>query len=312
MADNPPVWGGGARIEPERTRRAEGFFRPARGVRLYRCEWSPERSGSARAPGALLVLLHGFAEHCRRYDELSEFLVQRGHVVCRFDARGHGRSSGQRGYIRQHQDYVEDLCAYVRLVHEREPERQLALIGHSNGGLIAIRALQHGLPCVSALVVTNPLLRLCPARRPVPDALAQMLSWAAGRLPLRHGLRPADLTHEPSALAAVRRDRWVHGKTTPRWYWSATLAGRAALEQAGSLTLPLLVVVGEQDGVVEPQAAKDFYERAASHDKQLISRPGEYHEVLNETDRLGLFALMADWLNSRRLELRAPQPALRP
>ena len=240
--------------------------------------------------------MHGFAEHCRRYDEFAEYLLASGIGVSRFDARGHGRSSGQRGYVARFEDYVEDLQEFVRQVSERSPECPLVLLGHSNGGLIAIRAVQEGLPGVRGLVVSNPLVALRAARKPVPDALARVLSWGAGRLPLPNGVRPQDLTREPAILAALLQDPWIHRVGTPRWYWSMTMAGRAALADAERVTLPLLAVVGELDPLVDPRGVLEFYERAASLDKQLITRRGELHEVLNEMERRSLFALIQDWL----------------
>jgi len=290
MADKQFVAVPLAHTGPSGARRSEEYFERPSGVRLYLCHWH------AASPGPHLVLMHGFAEHCRRYDELSEYLLGHGIGVSRFDARGHGRSSGQRGYVARFEDYVEDLQAVVRHTAELSPERPLGLLGHSNGGLIAIRAVQQGLPGVRGLVLTNPLLELRAARKPVPDPLARLLSWGAGRLPLPNGVRPGDLTHDPAILGALLQDPWVHRVGTPRWYWSATLAGRAALAEAERVTLPLLAVVGELDPLVEPRGVTQFYERVASADKRLITRRGELHEVLNETDRRELFGLIQVWL----------------
>jgi alpha-beta hydrolase superfamily lysophospholipase len=83
---------------------------------------------------------------------------------------------------------------------------------------------------------------------------------------------------------------------TPRWYWSATLAAREALADAQRVTLPLLVVQGELDPIVEPSNVAEFYERAGARDKQRLVRAGELHEVLNELDRVELFGTIADWI----------------
>jgi lysophospholipase len=276
--------------------RIEGQLERAAGVRLYYCNWLPPAAGRA-APRPIAIVMHGFAEHCRRYDELAEALCARDIGVCRFDARGHGRSSGQRGYVRQYSDYIDDLAAFVDYIAELYPDRPLALLGHSNGGLIAIRALQRGLPRVCALALTSPLLALPSNRRPVPDAVARVLCAAFGRLPLPNGLRPTDLTHDAALQRAVAADPWIHRVATPRWYWSMTLAGRAALSAAAQLTVPLLTVVGDEDPVVDRAAILDFHARAGSLDKELLRRPGELHEVLNETDRGRLFVQVADWVD---------------
>ncbi|MEY2934748.1 MAG: hypothetical protein RL033_5497 [Pseudomonadota bacterium] len=288
-----------ARIDAQSVRRVEGHFEPAPGVRLYRCEWWPEPTGTAPSPSPALVLVHGFAEHCRRYDELAAHLLRQRIAVCRFDARGHGRSSGQRGYVRRHDDYVSDLRAYVAQLLTEQPGRRLVLLGHSDGGVVAVRAVQQGLTGIAALLLTNPYLRIRAERKPVPDALARLLALVAGRLPLPSGIRAAELTHDPTLQKAHARDRWIHRVATPRWYWSAVETGRAALADAERLRLPLLLIVGDADPLADPSAMLELYERAASPDKQLILRRGELHEVLNETDRHTAFELIATWVKQR-------------
>jgi alpha-beta hydrolase superfamily lysophospholipase len=273
----------------------ESFLEREGEPRLYLCELAPER-GQTRS---VLALLHGYGEHCRRYDELAFYLAGRGHAVCRMDARGHGRSAGQRGHIRRFDDYVDDFAAFIARVAARYPKLPLFVLGHSNGGLIALRALQRGLPGVRGVVLTSPLLGLRPRHRPVPDAVARALSWALPRLPLPSGLGAAELTHDPELRAAHARDPWIHRVATPRWYWSTTLAGREALAAAPRLVTPLLVVQGQVDPIVEPALAQQLCERAGSADKLCWVRPGELHEVLNEIGRLELFASLAQWIEQR-------------
>lgn len=270
----------------------ETAFEGVRGVRLYHCEFVPERSGT----GAVVALMHGYGEHCRRYDELASELARRGHVVCLFDARGHGRSGGQRGHVHEYADYVTDYMAFVRRARARHAARPLIALGHSNGGLIALRAVQAGLDGVRGLVLTGPLLELRAARRAVPDAVARALSAALPRLPVPSGIRSEDLTHDPRLIDAHRKDRRVHRVATARWYWEMTLAARAARAEARRVTLPLLIIQGADDPVVEPAIVAEFHARAGSSDKRLVERPGELHEVLNETRRRESFDIIADWI----------------
>lgn len=283
-----------AAAEPGATLR-QGVLEREGGLRLYRCELAPER-GLERA---VLVLMHGYGEHCRRYDELASHLVGRGVAVVRMDARGHGRSPGQRGYVRGYAEYVDDLAALVASTAARHPALPLFVLGHSNGGLTAVRALQRGPSGVRGLVLTSPLLGLSARHRPVPDAVARALSFALPRLPLPSGLDAAELTHDLALREAHARDPFIHRLATPRWYWEATLAGRAALAEAARLETPLLVVQGQDDPIVEPALAEQLCERASSADKRCVMRPGELHEVLNEVGRQQLFASIADWLEQR-------------
>jgi alpha-beta hydrolase superfamily lysophospholipase len=274
---------------------SDGLFEGAGALRLYHCEFAPERPGETQA-GALVALMHGYGEHCRRYDEVSRYLAGRGHVVCSMDARGHGRSQGQRGYVREYADYVADFTAFVARVRARHAGRKLVVFGHSNGGLIAVRAIQTGLLGASGLLLTSPLIELASQQKKLPDALASALSALVPRLPVPSGIRVEDLTHDRELCDAYRRDGWRHGMATPRWYWSTTLAARAALAEAASVTLPLLIVQAEQDRLVNVARVAEFHARARAADKQLIVREGEYHEVLNEVARLELYGLVGDWI----------------
>lgn len=275
----------------------ESYLERERGLRLYSCEFVPEPRAAGGA-GAVLVVMHGYGEHCRRYDELARHLTKRGHRVCALDARGHGRSSGPRGHVLRFEQYVEDLTAFVAQVAARHSQ-PVFLLGHSNGGLIALRAVQRGLAGVRGLVLTSPLLGLRERKKPVPDAVARALSWALPWLPLPNGIQARELTHDLALQAAREGDRWCHGVATPRWYWTATLAGREALAQAEALTVPLLLAQGEQDPIVDPALAVQFYERAGCADKQLSLRRGELHEVLNETARAELYGLVAEFIERR-------------
>ena len=53
---------------------------------------APDQPGD-EAPKAIVQIVHGMAEHIDRYDDLAEYLVGRGFVVCAEDHIGHGKSA---------------------------------------------------------------------------------------------------------------------------------------------------------------------------------------------------------------------------
>lgn len=288
----------------------EEWLAASDGTELCVCHVPPagaasEAARGGGAPKAAVLIVHGYGEHCRRYDPVMSCLSERGHAVSAFDVRGHGRSGGQRGYVSGFDVYVDDLARVAGCVRARWPGCPLLVLGHSNGGLMAIRAVQRAVIEPAGLALTNPLLALHRRRRPVPDAVASLLSKVLPRLPLPSGVRPGDLTHDAALLEALARDRLVHRVGTPRWYWSMTLAGREALARAPELSLPLLVVRGDGDPLVDPRRALDFFEAAGSSDKRLLTREGELHEVLNELDRAALFVEIAVWLERVAAAARA-------
>jgi uncharacterized protein len=73
--------------------------------------------------------------------QLASSIADAGFIVLRYDKRGVGQSGG-RAESAAMQDYVEDLRAAVKLLSERKDvdRSRIALVGHSEGGLVAMLA----------------------------------------------------------------------------------------------------------------------------------------------------------------------------
>ena len=68
-------------------------------------------SFSPTAPKGVVLVTHGYAEHCGRYHELAGVLVNAGWAVQTYDVRGHGKSPGRRGFIDRFDTYLSDFDA---------------------------------------------------------------------------------------------------------------------------------------------------------------------------------------------------------
>jgi alpha-beta hydrolase superfamily lysophospholipase len=66
------------------------------------------------------------------------------------------------------------------------------------------------------------------------------------------------------------------------------------MSRAKSITLPLYVAFGTDDGVVA--GARELYEAAGSADKKLDVRDGLRHEILFEPTGPALATAMSDWM----------------
>src|SRR5712672_626229 len=96
----------------------------------------------AGAPKGIVVITHGYAEHCGRYHEVAHVIVNAGWAAFSYDVRGHGKSPGERGYIDRFAIYLDDLAAMQDAARAlATADAPLVLLGHSHGGLIALRAL---------------------------------------------------------------------------------------------------------------------------------------------------------------------------
>jgi alpha-beta hydrolase superfamily lysophospholipase len=95
-----------------------------------------------------------------------------GIEVLAFDFRGHGRSPGRRGGVRGYDDLSADLRGALAWYGRRRPGLPRFVLGHSNGGLVALRTVLGGDAEVAGLILSNPALRLAV---PVPA----LKRWAA-------------------------------------------------------------------------------------------------------------------------------------
>ncbi|HVH11484.1 MAG TPA: lysophospholipase, partial [Longimicrobium sp.] len=194
-------------------RERAGKLRASDGVRLYHASWLPEGE-----PRAIVLVSHGHGEHGGRYGELARHLAERGMAVHAIDHRGHGRSGGTRGHVDRFGQYVADLETWRRAVTADVPvDIPVFLLGHSLGGLIAIRHLQtHPEAGFRGAVLSAPLLGIAlrPPRWKV--ALSGILSRALPRLPFSNELDPSMLSTAPGYVEAFRADTLLHPTITPR------------------------------------------------------------------------------------------------
>ena len=261
-------------------------------------------AGARPAPGVAL-LVHGLGEHIGRYDHVARHLNQQGWAVVGHDHRGHGRSPGKRGALRDHHDFLHDLAAVVDAARRAYPTQPLVLIGHSLGGAIAARfaaALAEPVESapwerpIDALVLSSPALAI-----PI-SAVQRLLLATIGQLTpdvaVANGLRPAWICHNPATVAAYQADPLVHDRVTGRLTSWLIEAGQTVRSRAANWRVPTLIMWGGEDRCVDPTGSAAF---AASAPRERVSShpwPQLSHEIFNEVEQADVLAAMSGWLQS--------------
>src|SRR5215211_4098720 len=110
-------------------------------------------------PARLVVLVHGYGEHIGRYEHVAAALNARGCAVVGPDHRGHGKSPGEPALVEDFEPIVEDLRAVVQ---DARGDLPVVMVGHSMGGLIAIRYAQRHPEDLAGLVLSAPAVGLTP------------------------------------------------------------------------------------------------------------------------------------------------------
>ena len=241
--------------------------------------------GSPSAPRQLLVV-HGYGEHGGRYVDRLQCFAEAGYHVLLPDMRGHGLSSGQRGFVRRFETYLQDLD----LIRSQAlaPDKPTGVFGHSNGGLIALRWLQEGKHKLQAAALTSPLLGIAVKAPAWKVQAGHLLSARLPWLSLPSEILPEHLSHDPRVVADYQQDPRVHHVVNTRWFTEATAAmEQAFLAGAASIRTPLLLMQAAGDRIVDPSAVERWALAAvpaAPAGLVYESVPDAFHELLFEVD----------------------------
>jgi alpha-beta hydrolase superfamily lysophospholipase len=249
-------------------------------------------------PKGVVVITHGYAEHCGRYHEVANVIVGAGWAALSYDVRGHGKSPGERGYIERFDSYLSDLVAIHGAAQQLAPHgAPTILLGHSHGGLITLRALAGSqLPTVKAAIVSSPYLGLKLTVPRYKKALARVASRIAPRLSQPNALRVEDLTSDKQKQAERLADTLCFDVATSRWFTESTAAQDYVAEHAGRINVPTTWLVGGADPIADPGRSRAVAAKVAGasyHD--LV---GMRHEVFNEVERGKVFEQLTRTLAS--------------
>ena len=126
---------------------SEYSFRSWDGAELFYRAWLPEQN-TAQA----IILFHRGHEHSGRWQDAVDQLDLPDFALFAWDARGHGRSPGERGDAENLGVLVRDVDAFVNHVsrHYGIPIENIAVLAHSVGSVLA---------AISLLVMGGMLLR---------------------------------------------------------------------------------------------------------------------------------------------------------
>ena len=184
----------------------EGYLKGVRDTDIYYQYWLPEGE-----PKAILLVVHGLAEHSGRYMNVVNFLVPSGYAVYGIDHIGHGKSDGKRVYVKRFQDYTKTLKNYFDMIREWQPEKPIFLIGHSMGGLISAAYLLENQDELSGAVLSGPGIK-------VPDNISQAIIFVGNMLSIimpKAGLIQLDAEGVSRDPAVV--DAYVNDPALSRW-----------------------------------------------------------------------------------------------
>lgn len=269
----------------------EGALKDNRNSHIFYQYWLPEED-----PRAILQIVHGLGEHSSRYMNVVNHFVPLGYAVYAIDHLGHGRSDGARMFVKSFEDYIDTLKLYFDMIREWNPGKPVYLVGHSMGGLIgSVYLLDHQAE-LNGAVISAPAVK-------VPDNISGaliLISKIFSKLMPKLGLAALEvdgISSDPSVVQAYINDPLVYkGKTTARLGAEMIKAMQRISEEADKITLPVMILQGGADRLVDPAGAQMLYDTINSPDKKIKVYKDFFHEVFNEPEHETVLKDVEIWL----------------
>ena len=246
------------------------FTLDGHGGDLHGRRWRGDQSA-----GWIALLCHGYGEHLGRYEWVAERLAADGAVVYAVDHVGHGQSAGEPVVIADFDRVVDDFRLLEQRAAGENPGLPVVLIGHSMGGMIAVRYAQRYPDDLSCVVLSGPVLG---SWAPVTELLdAEVIPDAP--------IDPSTLSRDAAVGRAYVDDPLVwHGPFKQRTI-RALDAALKTIEAGGLVEVPMIWLHGQDDQLVPYDATAAGWPAVAGATVETKTYPGARHEIFNETNR---------------------------
>ena len=269
------------------------------GIALFYRYW-PAVQGT---PRGAVVLFHRGHEHSGRMAHLPDELDLPDHAMFAWDARGHGRSPGERGYspslgpsVRDMQTFVEHIARVHGIAIE-----DMAVIAQSVGAVLAATWAHDYAPRIRCMVLASPAFKVklyVPFARP-GLALLQKLK---GLFYVNSYVKPGLLTHDPARIESFRNDPLISRAIAVNILLGLYAAADRVVADARAITIPTQMLISGADWVVHHPPQHRFFERLGSSIKERHVLPGFFHDTLGERDRAPALHKIHDFILARFAE----------
>jgi alpha-beta hydrolase superfamily lysophospholipase len=256
-------------------------FRASDGVDLFYRSWAPAAE-SQRA----VVLFHRGHEHSGRWQDFVDRLSLGDFWFFAWDARGHGRSPGERGYAESFGRMVRDADEFVRHLSATHgiAVENMAVVAQSVGAVLSATWVHDYAPTIRALVLATPALRV---KLYVPLALPALRLWRKikPKSSIKSYVRPRLLTHDAEQARQYAADALISPQIATNILLDLHDTSTRILRDAGAIHTPTLLLISGNDWVVRQQPQHELFADLSSPIKEKEVYPSFYHSTFWEQDR---------------------------
>jgi alpha-beta hydrolase superfamily lysophospholipase/SAM-dependent methyltransferase len=275
------------------------------GVELFYRAWMPQSR-----PNKALLLFHRGHEHSGRWQETVELLNLPDVAVFAWDARGHGRSPGERGAASSLAVVVKDVDAFARHVSQQYgiALEDTIVLAHSLAAISVTAWVHDYAPPIRAMILATAAFHV---KLYVPFGIPalRVKETLFGRGYVKSYVKSKMLTHDEAQAASYETDPLIFRQIAVNVLIDLHDTAKRLLADAGAIQTPTLMLGAEKDWVVSLEAQQRFFDRLSSPIKRMHIFSGAYHAIFHETNRAEVIDHVREFVHERFAQT-LPVPSL--
>ncbi|MEY1274689.1 bifunctional alpha/beta hydrolase/class I SAM-dependent methyltransferase [Providencia rettgeri] len=259
----------------------ESQFTTSDHTSLFYRHWPTETSTNKA-----IILFHRGHEHSGRVAHLVDELNLPDYAMFAWDARGHGKNDGPRGYSPSLSTSVNDVDEFVRHISSQYniPLENIIVIGQSVGAVLVSAWVHDYAPKIRGMVLASPAFKV---KLYVPFARTglALMQKARGLFYVNSYVKAKLLTHDEQRIDSFNRDPLITRPIAVNILLELYKTAERVVADAGAITLPTQLFISGSDHVVDHRPQHQFFERLNTPIKEKHILPGFYHDTLGEKER---------------------------
>jgi alpha-beta hydrolase superfamily lysophospholipase len=252
------------------------------GVELFYRHWP----AATPEPRGAILLFHRGHEHSGRMAHLVDELSLPDFSFYAWDARGHGRSPGERGFspsiatsIRDVQSFVDHIAGTDGVAVE-----DMAVIAQSVGAVIAAAWAHDYAPRIRAMVLASPAFEV-KLYVPFARALLKLKQRLRGNFFVNSYVKPRFLTHDRERIASYKADPLITRAISVNILIGLYEVADRVVADARAIIIPTQLLISGSDWVVRHAPQHRFFVNLGARVKERHVLAGFFHDTLGERDR---------------------------
>lgn len=260
----------------------ESEFKTSDGTELFYRHW-PQLDGK---PDRVIVLFHRGHEHSGRLQHIVDELEMPNVPMYAWDARGHGKTSGPRGYSPSLGTSVRDVDDFVRFVsaHSGVAMENVIVIAQSVGAVLAATWVHDYAPKIRGMILASPAFKV---KLYVPFARLGLglMQHFRGLFYVNSYVKGKYLTHDRQRIDSFNQDPLITRAIAVNILLELYKTSERIVADASAITVPTQLLISGDDYVVHHKPQHQFYERLNTPIKEKHILGGFYHDTLGEENR---------------------------